>query len=279
MARIVQLSLFDDEVEEIKRPSPKGGSQNPIVFHDYESYIAKFANLPKTTDDTYTPPDVYDAVVDYVRSIYDMTDKVILRPFFPGGDYRNAEYPTDGVVIDNPPFSIFSEICRFYSAHNVPFFLFGPGLTIGGIFDVCCAVIVSQQIKFENSAVVKCNFATNLLPDIIAITAPSLDKALKACPSQQGPKPLPKFKYPDVVVSVSDLQTISKGNEPFAVMRKNTRVIRDLDHHPKGLFGNHLLVSQAVGEAKEQAKEQALQVQHIPLSEREKRIVAMLGQE
>lgn len=56
MARIVQLSLFDDEVEEIKRPTPKGGSTNPIVFHDYESYIAKFANQPKTTDDTYTPP-------------------------------------------------------------------------------------------------------------------------------------------------------------------------------------------------------------------------------
>lgn len=56
MARIVQLSLFDDEVEEIKRPTPKGGSNNPIVFRDYESYIAKFANLPKTTDDTYTPP-------------------------------------------------------------------------------------------------------------------------------------------------------------------------------------------------------------------------------
>ena len=35
----------------------KGGSQNPIVFHDYESYIAKFQEKEKTTDDTYTPPD------------------------------------------------------------------------------------------------------------------------------------------------------------------------------------------------------------------------------
>ena len=34
----------------------KGGSQNPIVFHDYESYIAKFQEKEKTTDDTYTPP-------------------------------------------------------------------------------------------------------------------------------------------------------------------------------------------------------------------------------
>jgi hypothetical protein len=85
--------------------TPKGGSSNPIVFHDYESYIAKFREQAKTTDDTYTPPDVYEAVVKYVGTIYDLTDKVILRPFYPGGDYRNAEYPEDGVVIDNPPFS------------------------------------------------------------------------------------------------------------------------------------------------------------------------------
>lgn len=40
----------------MKKQRAKGGSQNPIVFHDYESYIAKFQNKEKTTDDTYTPP-------------------------------------------------------------------------------------------------------------------------------------------------------------------------------------------------------------------------------
>ena len=60
-----QLSLFDD-TEEKKAGTPldqfetpeeeqaakklKGGSQNPIVFHDYESYVAKFKEDPKTTD-------------------------------------------------------------------------------------------------------------------------------------------------------------------------------------------------------------------------------------
>ena len=43
-------------METTKKQRLKGGSQNPIVFHDYESFVAKFQNKEKTTDDTYTPP-------------------------------------------------------------------------------------------------------------------------------------------------------------------------------------------------------------------------------
>ena len=98
-----QLNLFgEEEIEKPKPKRPSGGSQNPIVFNDYESYVAKFQDSgPKTTDDTYTPRDVYEAVLNYVGTIYDLTDKVILRPFYPGGDYEHAEYPENGVVIDN----------------------------------------------------------------------------------------------------------------------------------------------------------------------------------
>lgn len=116
-----QLDLFGNE--QIERPKPKrptGGSSNPIVFHDYESYVAKFTENPKTTDDTFTPRDVYEAVLKYVGEVVDLTGKQILRPFYPGGDYRNAEYPEDGIVIDNPPFSIFTEIVKFYTATGIP---------------------------------------------------------------------------------------------------------------------------------------------------------------
>ena len=107
-----QLSIFYDEPPK-RRRRPTGGSGNPIVFHDYESYVAKFADKEKTTDDTYTPQDVYEAVVAYVDSIHPLAGKEVLRPFYPGGDYENADYPDDGVVIDNPPFSIFTQICKF----------------------------------------------------------------------------------------------------------------------------------------------------------------------
>ena len=85
------LSQFEAHEEEQAPKRLKGGSQNPIVFHDYESYVAKFWEGPKTTDDTYTPKDVYKAVLQYVGEVYDMTGKQVLRPFYPCGDYENAE--------------------------------------------------------------------------------------------------------------------------------------------------------------------------------------------
>ena len=225
----------------------KGGSQNPIVFHDYESYIAKFQNKEKTTDDTYTPPDIYDAVLDYVRSIYPMEGKEVLRPFYPGGDYEHAEYPKDGVVIDNPPFSMFTKICKFYSESRIPFFIFGPGLTIFSCLKYCSVVVVATSIEFSNGAKVKCNFATNLIGDTLVTISPELSEAIAACPSQNQKVNLPKYKYPKELLSASDLQTMAKGTLPFSVNRNEAVIVSNLDNHPKkgGLFGNHLLISEA----------------------------------
>ena len=66
---------------------------NPIVFHDYEGFSAKFKDNPKTTDECWTPKDIYEAVLQYVGEIYPLEGKQILRPFYPGGDYEHAEYP------------------------------------------------------------------------------------------------------------------------------------------------------------------------------------------
>ena len=258
----------------------KGGSKNPIVFRDYESYVAKFQNKEKTTDDTYTPKDIYEAVLDYVRSIYPMDGKEVLRPFYPGGDYEKAEYPEDGVVIDNPPFSIFTKICKFYSENRIPFFIFGPGLTIFSCLKYCSAVIIATQIEFSNGAVVKCNFATNMLGDILVTISPELSKAIAACPSQNQKVNLPKYRYPEELLSVSDFQTMAKGNLQFSIKRSEAVIVRNLDNHPKksGLFGEHLLISgaTAVKAAAVKAAEKkaaAAKAIPIPLSEREKRII------
>ena len=267
----------------------KGGSQNPIVFHDYESYIAKFQEKEKTTDDTYTPPDIYEAVLNYVRSIYPMEGKEILRPFYPGGDYEHAEYPEDGVVIDNPPFSMFTKICKFYSERRIPFFIFGPGLTIFSCLKYCSVVVVASQIKFSNGAKVKCNFATNLIGDTLVTISPELSEAIAACPSQTQKVNLPKFRYPQGLLSVSDLQTMAKGNLPFSVNRNEAVIVSNLDNHPKkgGLFGNHLLISEAAAvkaaavkaAAVKAAAVKAAAVKAIPitLSERERAIIDNLN--
>ena len=283
-----QLTLFGDELIErpqVKRPA-RGGSQNPIIFNDYESYVAKFADQAKTTDDTYTPRDVYEAVLTYVRSVYDMTDKVVLRPFYPGGDYENAEYPENGVVIDNPPFSIFVSIVEFYTVRNVPFFIFGPGMTITSCCRYCTAVIIAEQITFENGVKIKCNFASNLFGNMMIKTAPQLDELLRACPSQVQPKKLARMEYPDEVLSVGHMHTICKGGIEFNVTRDECEIIRRLDllesnAHKGGLFGYHFLLNSEKTAEKVAAKEQAIakrneEVDVIKLSQRERRIVERL---
>lgn len=281
-----ELNIFNDEElrPKVKRPKLKGGSQNPIVFHDYDSYIAKFVDHPKTTDDTFTPRDVYEAVVKYVGEVYPLEGKELLRPFYPGGDFENAEYPEDGVVIDNPPFSIFTHCCKWFSARRIPFFLFGPGLTIMSAFNYSTVIVISNQITFDNGAEVKCNFASNLFGDVGAMTAPRLDELLEACPSQNTKVKLPIYIKPEEVVSVSDLQTISKGGIDFSLRRSECEKIRKLDNFPNdkkaGLFGDHLLTTEAKAEAKAEAiakaKAKARQTIVIPLSERERRIVEKL---
>lgn len=273
--RTIQTNLFDDDEQIEKREKRhNGGSSNPIVFHDYESYIAKFEHKKKTTDDTYTPQDVYEAVVRYVGTVTDLTGKVILRPFYPGGDYENAEYPENGVVIDNPPFSLFKKICVFYASRNIPFFLFGPGMTIMHICDVCTAVFINRTIKYENKAEVRTNFASNLYGDIIATTAPELDRMIGACESQGKKSNLPKFRYPAQFVSASDMQTICNGGIEFSIKRDVAVVVRTVG--ARILFGNHLLCSTQTGAAKEAAKEAAKNIKEIKMSERDIRTVEYL---
>lgn len=277
-----ELDLFghEDLTPSVKRPRRGCGSSNPIVFHDYESYIAKFAEQEKTTDDTYTPKDVYEAVLKYVGEVYDLSDKEILRPFYPGGDYQNAEYPEDGVVIDNPPFSIFTEICRWYSVRHVPFFLFGPGLTIFSCCRFCTAVVISDNIKFDNGAKVCCNFASNLFGDTLITTAPRLNELIKSCKSQDYKAKLPKYVYPDNILSVSDMQIICRRGIDFRVSRSEAVLCRNLDNHPKsGLFGDHCFIKTAKARAKARAKADAARAIHIQLSPREQRIIARLDKE
>ena len=277
----MQLNLFGEEELRSVRTNPSGGSNNPIVFRDYESFVAKFTDRPKTTDDCYTPRDVYEAVVHYVSSITDMSGKVILRPFYPGGDYRNAEYPENGIVIDNPPFSMFTKIVKFYTATDIPFFLFGPGLTISSACKYCTAVVINEAVTFENGASIRLNFASNVYGDTMIMTAPTLGRMIAECPSQKPKKPLPSFEYPSEVLSVSDMQGIARNGIEFKVNRDECRLIKDLDHHPKGLFGDHFLLSTAKAKEKESAKSMkvASGKTSIPilLSEREKKIIQTLN--
>ena len=67
---------------------------------------------------------------------------------------------------------------------------------------------------------------------------------------------------------------MARGNIPFSINRDEAVLIRNLDNHPKkgGLFGEHLLISEAAA-----VKAAAAKAIPIELSEREKRIINNLN--
>ena len=92
------------------------------IGETYEEFVEKF-KPKKTTDDCYTPQEVYDCVADWVAEKYGLDRSTFVRPFWPGGDYEMFDYPDGCVVVDNPPFSILSRIVAHYAWKKIKFFL------------------------------------------------------------------------------------------------------------------------------------------------------------
>ncbi|HFC7502661.1 TPA: hypothetical protein ACFORT_000323 [Neisseria meningitidis] len=161
----------------------KPGNKTVEEFEDYEGFVEKF-KPKKTTDDCYTPPAVYAAVLEWVKEEIGIPDGLeVIRPFYPGGNYQAENY-ADKVVIDNPPFSILSEIVRFYHARGIPFFLFAPRMTClsgekAGMENLT-AVFGCKDITYENGANVPTAFLTNMMGDVKIRVSETLEAALKA---------------------------------------------------------------------------------------------------
>ena len=245
---------------------------------EYNEFLEKF-EIKKTTDDCYTPDIVYDAVADYVSRTYDVDHKKFVRPFYPGGDYENEKYPRGCVVVDNPPFSILSEIVRFYAENGVRFFLFAPTLTLfsssssSNATSLPCGV----GVTYENGASVNTSFLTNLEdPDIRVKTCPELYQAVKEADDQvraQMKADLPKYAYPDHVITSAMVAKYSKYGIPFSVTKKESYPIDALDMQKeagKAIYGKGYLLAERA------AAERAAAMQW-KLSDREKEIVRSMG--
>ena len=59
---------------------------------EYLAFVDKF-KTKKTTDDCYTPPEIYRVVAEWVASQYQVDQTSFVRPFYPGGDYKRFSYP------------------------------------------------------------------------------------------------------------------------------------------------------------------------------------------
>ena len=210
---------------------------------NYEEFVEKF-KPKKTTDDCYTPPKVYDAVLNWVRKNI-IGDSPVVRPFYPGGDYENYDYLEGSVVVDNPPFSIFSQICDFYVARNIPFFLFAPGMT--SIRDNVTFIGIGVTITYENGACVNSSFVTNMLDDLACTTAPTLYEAVKKANDEnmkeKKRKILAKLSFPDNVLRSAELNTMSRAGVMFSVKKSECRVMGKITTRKKGEFGKSFLLS------------------------------------
>lgn len=52
------------------------------TIDDYGAFVEKF-NPKKTTDDCYTPPQVYEAVRDWACGEYGIDPSKVVRPYYP----------------------------------------------------------------------------------------------------------------------------------------------------------------------------------------------------
>ena len=232
---------------------------------EYNDFLEKF-EVKKTTDDCYTPELVYEAVAQWVADEYGVDRSKFVRPFYPGGDYQAERYSSGCVVVDNPPFSILSEIVRFYDERGVRFFLFAPTLTLFGSGRDCdlCYVATNAAVTYENGAIVDTSFVTNLESENIIRTAPALHSTIAAAVEKEaGEKAsakLIKHKYPSYVVTSATVANWSKYGVEFRVRKGSAARLSALDaqkEYDKTIFGTGFLLSEAAKADAEAAKADA----------------------
>ena len=228
---------------------------------EYKAFVEKF-KPKKTTDDCYTPENVYEAVKTWAVEEYSLQGREVVRPFWPGGDYEAFDYPDRCVVIDNPPFSILSKIVRWYYAQKIDYFLFSPYLTNLGIGAGGAGVnhvIAPCTVRYENGANVDTSFVTNLGDDFI-LSAPDLMDAIEKANDanlKSAKKSLPKYVYPDCVVTSASFGYLCRHHTPFSLKRSECAFIRKLDAQgDNGIFGGGFIISERA-EAERAAAERA----------------------
>ena len=252
---------------------------------DYDEFIEKF-KPKKTTDDCYTPPPVYEAVVSWARKHLDIGDRPVVRPFYPGGDFEHFDYSDNCVVIDNPPFSIFAKICDWYVEHDIPFLLFAPAMS--SIRKNLTYIGASCSITYENGANVNTAFVTNMMGDLICTTAPDLFETVKKANDdnlKQDKKTVRKLSFPNCILRATTLHTMSRAGINFCIRREQGCVVNRACESKVGEFGNSILLSDVATAEKLAAEKLAaeklaagkLAAEKLALTEKSKAIIAQLN--
>ena len=246
------------------------------VSDEYAAFVEKF-KPKKTTDDCYTPDNIYQAVLDWAAARYGFDKAAAVRPFWPGGDYEAFDYPEDCVVVDNPPFSILAKITAFYNRNGVRFFLFCPGLMMNGARQSANNYICTgSTITYENGAGVPTNFVTNMGEYRIE-SAPDLADAIEEINKRNvkaTKKQIAKVRLPDEIVTAGRMNYLAQHHVRFVVRREESAYLHGLDNY--NVFGGCLLLSERAAERAAAERAAAIPIE---LSEREKAMVRHLSKE
>ena len=256
----------------------------------YEEFVDKF-KPKRTTDDCYTPPEIYDVVAEMVSERYGIAREDMVRPFWPGGDFEAFDYPDGCCVVDNPPFSILSKIERFYIGRGIQFFMFAPTLTLFSstkTVDKLTHYPCGATVVYENGAKINTSFVSNLGGDTAVDTWPELTAAIAEAEARRaaarGVKRHDAFIYPRNLTSAAKIAPLSRKGVHLEIKHDEIRSVSKVGDG-QGIFGGGLLLSDAACNldaafceasrvilARNDAKYRALQ-----LSEADEKIIAELN--
>ena len=277
MGKTVQLNIFGEQEEIIPKKSLNE------IRNDYDGFVKKF-EPKKTTDDCYTPEDVYKAICGWVNdNVMPLECVRIVRPFYPGGDYENFDYQPGDFVLDNPPFSILAKIRRFYAKRGIGYFLFAPSLTLFTSLasDDETFIVAAADIKYENGAIVRTGFITNLMPGDLRVAVRGdlhkvIDEVQKSRPRKNAD--IPVYDYPATVITAARLQKIAERgiNLDFPKDEVSAKVPRmDFFDKGKSIFGGGFFISERLAAEKLAAEKLAAE----KLAERAKKIFILSDRE
>ena len=247
---------------------------------EYQEFLDKFTPA-KTSDDCYTPANIYEAVKTWAIKRYGLESAEVIRPFYPGGDYQKTAYHQGSVVIDNPPFSILSEICKWYQDHGVRFFLFAPGTSLFSIASGEAHYLpIGVSVTYENKATVSTSFVTNL-GDYRIETASDLYQAVNDANNENlraMTAELPHYDYPDCVAVSARMNKLARYGENLQIPEADALFTRAMDAQreaDKAIFGGGFFLSTSAAAEKAAAEKAA--ATRWQLSDRERALIANLG--
>lgn len=242
---------------------------------EYKDFVDKF-KPKKTTDECYTPDKVYDVVKEWAVNEYEEIDKntEIVRPFCPNGDYQKFEYKENTVVIDNPPFSIFSEIVKFYKEHNIKYFLFYDTRNIFGALKRGNNIVIGNVVIYHNGAKVNTSFCTNMGDSKITVDGDFIKKIKEA--NDVLKEEHIKLDYPGCVMNFSRLQKLGRKGGYFKI--KNGDCFKLVNKvGGKAVYDNVALISARCQAALQKAEQKNIeQKEAVVLTRQEKEIINKL---